>query len=59
MMMLTLAYVQVDAIVAKTLRYKTDIQVRGLSLIPSIWLILACLNRRRILICMTNTKSTD
>ena len=57
--MLTLAYVQVDAIVSKTLRFKTDIQVRGLSLIPSIWLILACLNRRRILICMTNTKSTD
>jgi len=58
-MMLTLAYVQVDAIVGKALRLKTDMTVRGLSLIPNIWLILVYLNRRRILICMTNTKSKD
>jgi len=57
--MLTLAYVQVDAIVGKALRFKTDMKVRGLSLIPNIWLILVYLNRRRILICMTNTKSKD
>jgi len=58
-MMLILAYVQVDGVVGKALRFKTEMKVCGLSLIPNIWLTLVYLNRRRILICMTNTKSKD